>query len=58
MQASYERSDCCAVPAASVVGEAAVIIAACQAILTSFGLPAMAPLVEAFDSHRSCWESL
>lgn len=58
VQAGYERSDCCAVPAASVVGEAGVIIAACQAILTSFGLPAMAPLVEAFDSHRSYWESL
>ncbi len=58
VQAAYERSDCCAVPAASVVGEAAVIIAACQAILTSFGLPGMAPLVEAFDSHRSYWESL
>ncbi len=58
VKAEYERSDCCAVPAASVVGEAAVIIAACQAILTSFGLPSVAPLVEAFDSHRSYWESL
>ncbi|MGI6397986.1 MAG: chorismate synthase [Desulfomonilia bacterium] len=58
VRAEYERSDCCAVPAASVVGEAGVIIAACQAILMSFGLPAMGPLVEAFESHRSYWESL
>jgi chorismate synthase len=58
VQAQYERSDCCAVPAASVVGEAAVIIAACQAILLGFGLPAMAPLQEAFDGHRAFGESL
>ncbi|HRR22416.1 MAG TPA: chorismate synthase [Desulfomonilia bacterium] len=58
IHAQYERSDCCAVPAASVVGEAAVIIAASQAILLSFGLPAMAAVKEAFESHRAYWESL
>ena len=58
VRAQYERSDCCAVPAASVVGEAAVIIAVSQAVLFSFGLPSMALLRDAFDSHRAYWESL
>ena len=58
VRAGYERSDCCAVPAASVVGEAAAIIAVSQALLASFGLPNMELLVEAFESHRAYWTSL
>jgi chorismate synthase len=34
--ASYERSDVCAVPAASVVGEAVVAIELCKAMLEKF----------------------
>lgn len=51
-QASYERSDYCAVPAASVVGEAMLIIAVSAAILSSFGLPDMAALKQAFALQR------
>lgn len=58
VRAGYERSDTCAVPAASVVGEAAVIIAVSQALLMSFSLPNMSLLIEAFESHRAYWMSL
>lgn len=58
VQAQYERSDHCAVPAASVVGEAMLIIAVSGAILGSFGLPDMASLKQAFESHRKRGESL
>jgi chorismate synthase len=52
VQASYERSDYCAVPAASVVGEAMLIIAVSSAIMASFGLPGMDALAKAFALHR------
>lgn len=58
VQAQYERSDHCAVPAASVVGEAMLIIAVSGAILQSFGLPDMVSLKQAFENHRKRWESL
>ncbi len=58
VRAQYERSDYCAVPAASVVGEAMLIIAVSSAILASFGLPDMASLTPAFDSFRKRGESL
>ncbi len=57
-KAEYERSDYCAVPAASVVGEAMLMIAVTHAILDSFSLPSMAALIKAFDEHKSYWESL
>lgn len=57
-QAQYERSDTCAVPAASVVGEAMAVIAVSTAILASFGLPDMVSLKKAFGDHRASWESL
>ncbi|HHO75878.1 MAG TPA: chorismate synthase [Deltaproteobacteria bacterium] len=56
--AQYERSDHCAVPAASVVGEAVMIIAIAKAILASFPLPTMDALIRAFEAQRSHWESL
>lgn len=58
VKAEYERSDYCAVPAASVVGEAMVILAVCHALLDSFPLPNMDLLLDAFDSHRKYWEGL
>jgi len=57
-RADYERSDYCAVPAASVVGEAMVIITIAKAILQSFALPSMEALINAFENHRNYWESL
>ena len=58
VKAEYERSDYCAVPAASVVGEAMVILAVCHALLDSFPLPNMDLLLDAFGSHRKYWEGL
>lgn len=56
--ASYERSDVCAVPAASVVGEAMAIIAVSSAILAGFAQPSMDALKAAFEEHRRYWECL
>jgi chorismate synthase len=55
---TYERSDVCAVPAASVVGEAVTVIAVTQAILSGFSQPSMEALERAFLDHRKYWESL
>jgi len=57
-RARYERSDYCAVPAASVVGEAMMIIALSKAILMSFASPNMEALGKAFALQRTYWESL
>lgn len=57
-QAAYERSDVCAVPAASVVGEAMAIIALSTAVLNSFCQPSMDALLPAFEGHRRYWEAL
>jgi chorismate synthase len=58
VQASYERSDVCAVPAASVVGEAMAIISVSCAIIESYNQPSMDALKKAFDEHRKFWEGL
>jgi chorismate synthase len=58
VKADYERSDVCAVPAASVVGEAMAIIALSSAILNGFSQPNMELLIESFAGHRSYWEGL
>jgi chorismate synthase len=58
VRASYERSDVCAVPAASVVGEAMAIIAVSFAIMAGFTQPSMDALKKTFDEHRKYWESL
>jgi chorismate synthase len=58
VQAHYERSDVCAVPAASVVGEAMAVIALSTAVLNSFCQPNMESLLKAFHEHRSYWEGL
>lgn len=57
-QASYERSDYCAVPAASVVGEAMMIIAVSKAVLRSFPSACMDALEQSFAEQRAYWESL
>ncbi|HVN72817.1 MAG TPA: chorismate synthase [Desulfomonilia bacterium] len=58
VRASYERSDVCAVPAASVVGEAVAIIAVSSAVLAGFTQPSMDALLHAFGNHRRYWEGL
>jgi len=58
VRAGYERSDVCAVPAASVVGEAMAIIAVSSAIMAGFSQPSMDALKKTFDEHRKYWESL
>jgi len=55
---AYERSDVCAVPAASVVGEAMAIIAAASAILAGYSQPNMAAMEKAFAEQRKYWEAL
>ncbi|MEA2102583.1 MAG: chorismate synthase [Thermodesulfobacteriota bacterium] len=55
-RAEYERSDCCAVPAASVVGEAMVVIAVARAVLNDFSMPNMEALKAAFEAHRTYTE--
>lgn len=52
VKAQYERSDYCAVPAASVVGEAMMITSIAGAILSDFGQANMAELKYSFDEHR------
>jgi chorismate synthase len=51
-RAKYERSDYCAVPAASVVGEAMIILSISTAILNDFGQANMGELKYAFEEHR------
>jgi chorismate synthase len=58
VQANYERSDVCAVPAASVVGEAMAIIAVSSAIIAGYNQPSMDALKKAFDKHRKFWVGL
>jgi chorismate synthase len=50
--AQYERSDYCAVPAASVVGEAMLIISIATAIMNDFGQANMEELKAAYEEHR------
>ncbi len=52
VKAQYERSDYCAVPAASVVGEAMMIISIASAIMNDFGQANIDELKYAFDEHR------
>ena len=50
--ASTERSDVCAVPAAAVVGEAAVALVLAQALLEKFGSDCLADLLENIACYR------
>jgi chorismate synthase len=46
--AQYQRSDICAVPAASIVGEAMVAFVICNAFLEKFGGDSVAEIRERF----------
>lgn len=50
--ASVERSDVCAVPAAAVVGEAAVAFELAAAVIEKFGCDNMVDLKQAVQSHN------
>ncbi|HEY3268207.1 MAG TPA: chorismate synthase [Armatimonadota bacterium] len=53
VDAHFERSDVCAVPAAAVVGEAMVAIALTQALLEKFGSDNLADARAAYDAYLS-----
>jgi chorismate synthase len=52
-QAAFERSDVCAVAAASVVGEAMVCIVLADALLEKFGGDSMRELLRNVDTYRT-----
>ena len=51
--AAHERSDICAVAAASIVGEAMVAITLCDALLEKFGGDSLRELVRNVDAYRA-----
>lgn len=53
VDAHFERSDVCAVPAAAVVGEAMVAIAIAQAFLEKFGVDNMTDTRAAYDAYAA-----
>jgi len=52
IQAHYERSDICTVPAAGVVGEAMVAIVLATAMLEKFGGDSLAETARAFETYQ------
>lgn len=52
IQAHYERSDVCTVPAAGVVGEAMVAIVLARAMLEKFGGDSMAETLRNFEAYQ------
>jgi chorismate synthase len=52
IQAHYERSDICTVPAAGVVGEAMVAIVLAGAMLEKFGGDSLAETMRAFEAYQ------
>ena len=55
VQAHYERSDVCVVPAAGVIGEAVVALTLAEAFLEKFGGDSM---TEIEHNHRAYLDSL
>jgi len=51
VEAAYERSDICAVPAAGVIGEAMVALTITEAFLEKFGGDSMKELQKNYDSY-------
>jgi chorismate synthase len=51
VQAAYERSDWCVVPAAGVVGEAMVALVLADAFLQKFGGDSLAEMQRNFDAY-------
>lgn len=52
VQAHFERSDVCAVPAAAVIGEAMVAIVLAEAVLEKFGGDSMEELLRNLEGYR------
>jgi chorismate synthase len=52
-EAGFERSDTCAVPAAGVVGEAAVALVLADALLESFGADDVAAIRAAIERRAA-----
>jgi chorismate synthase len=52
IQAHYERSDVCTVPAAGVIGEAMVAIVLARAVLEKFGGDSLAETKRNFEAYR------
>lgn len=50
-EAAYERSDTCAVPAASVVGEAMVALVLADAVMEKFGGDSLEETKRNYDSY-------
>lgn len=55
--AQYQRSDICAVPAASVVGEAMVAFVIADAFLERYGADSLAVTLDRFSAERESWTS-
>lgn len=53
VDAAHERSDVCAVPAASVVGEAMVLLTLADALLEKFGGDALRDVLAAVEHYRA-----
>jgi len=53
IQAHYERSDVCTVPAAGVVGEAMVAIVLARAVLEKFGGDSLAETLRNFNAYQA-----
>ena len=51
VEAAYERSDICAVPAAGVIGEAMVALTIADAFLEKFGGDSMKEIHNNYDSY-------
>ncbi len=51
VEAAYERSDVCAVPAAGVIGEAMVALTVADAFLEKFGGDSIAETRRNYDSY-------
>ena len=51
-EAAYERSDICALPAASVIGEAVVAFELATAFLETFGADTLAETRRRFEAAR------
>jgi chorismate synthase len=52
VQAAYERSDICVVPAAGVVGESMVALVLARAFLEKFGGDSLAETRRNFEGYR------
>lgn len=57
-QATYQRSDVTSVPAASVVGEAVVVLEIAAAFLERFGGDSLVQVQGAFEAHRAAVRAL